>query len=59
MNSEYKNLLKYFPKLKLCYEKRFHSKVYNTEYYITVPYGKNILHGLEIFMVEIHFILWK
>ena len=40
MNSEYKNLLKYFPKLKLCYEKRFHSKVYNTEYYITVPYGK-------------------
>ena len=33
------NMLKYFPKIELSYEKTFHKKVYNSNIYLTIPKG--------------------
>ena len=43
MANEFKHLSNYIPEIKLSYEKLFHNKVYNIEYYVSIPYGKKYL----------------
>lgn len=48
--SEKKHLLTKFPKnIELFYEKTFHNKVYNADYYITIPKGKKYFAWFKTF----------
>ena len=48
--NEKKYLLSKFPtNIELCYEKNLHNKVYNTDYYITIPKGKKYFAWFKTF----------
>ena len=49
MSNELKHLSNYIPEIKLSYEKLFHNKVYNIEYYVSIPYGKKYLAWFKHF----------
>jgi hypothetical protein len=41
--NEIDNILFNFPNFELCYEKIIHNKVYNKEYNLAIPKGKNTM----------------
>lgn len=52
-------ILKEFPNIELSYELLNHNKVYDAEFILAIPEGKNILRGSPVSKCKMYAFFWK